>query len=407
MLFTGSPIRPNLQEITRSMKALALEKIYKINTVLSDSSCPHNGLLGGSLGLLYYYYHAADILKDPALLEQGETMLAAVFEDLNGEDARLNGAAFSNGATGLAYVVNNLQSNGLIDFDINSEFADLDRYLFDTACEQLDKGEIDYLHGAMGAFYYFASRAQNETVNTYLNTLAGIFLDKAIPSADGLYFTNHSLERLGDHKADLGLAHGLSGLLLLLIAAWPHLKDPEKAAQTLRKGIAFILQFEVPADTDQQRFSLFPFTVERAKPLNLPNRMAWCYGDLNIVLLLYRAGKLLQDNIYLETAERIGKNTLNRKSEQATQSSDSHFCHGSSGLAQIYNCLYTETGDPGYKEAYAYWITETLSLVDREIEAGQYRQNPVSLLDGWPGVALVLTGYVSEEKQRWADVFLL
>lgn len=389
------------------MKALALEKIDKINTILSDSSCPHNGLLGGSLGLLYYYFHVADILQDPLLQEKAELLLAAVFEDVNGEDARLSGSAYSNGATGLAYAVNNLQKNNLIHFDINSEFSDLDEFLFTAACEQIETGEIDYLHGAMGAFHYFGSREQNETISNYLNTLASRFLDKATPSHKGLFFINHSLERLGDNKADLGLAHGLSGLLLLIMASWQHIEDKTKAEKTIREGISFILQFENTPDTAKEHYSHFPFTIEGGRPLSLPNRMAWCYGDLNITLLLYRAGKLLDEEQYTMLADKIGRNTIDRKSVAATESTDSHFCHGSAGLAQFYKCLYRETGNNIYADAYEYWIAETLTIVDKDIAEQAYKVNPVSLLDGWSGVGLVLADYVSDKKRDWADAFLL
>lgn len=390
------------------MKAIALEKIGKINAVLSGSTCPHNGLLGGSLGLLYYYYHAAAILQDPLLEQQAEEMLQQVFDEVNnGADARLGGSAYSNGATGFAYTVNNLAQNGLISFDIDSEFTDLDEYLFEAACEQMDAGEIDYLHGATGALHYFAARQQNETTHSYLNTLAARLQEKAVPAARGLYFTNFSLERLGGGKADLGLAHGLSGLLLLLIAAWPQLNDQQQAEQTIRKGIEFILQFEIAREAGKERYSAFPFTIDLARPITMSNRMAWCYGDLNIMLLLYRAGKLLQEESYIQKADAIGLNALNRKSEADTESTDSHFCHGSSGLAQFFKCLYTETGNAAYHEAYEYWIGVTLEQVDKDIAADQYAVNPTSLLDGWAGVALVLADYVSDKKRNWADAFLL
>lgn len=389
------------------MKKLALEKIHKINNILSESRCPHNGLMSGSLGLLYYYFHVSAILQDPLLQQKAELLLESVFEEVNGEQARLSGSAFSNGATGLAYTVNNLQQNKLIDFDINSEFADLDEFLFTAACEQMEAGEIDYLHGAMGAFHYFGSREQDPAINNYFNALAASFFEKAIPSHKGLFFTNYSLERLGANKADLGLAHGLSGFLLLLIASWDRLEDKTTAEKTIREGIAFILQFETEPDPEQERFSFFPFTIEVGQPLSIPNRLAWCYGDLNIALLLYRAGKLLEDGQYLALADKIGLRTLDRRSYIATQSDDSHFCHGSAGLAQFYKCLYEETGNKRYQEAYEYWIAETLELVDKNIAAQQYSVNPVSLLDGWSGVALVLADYISDKKQNWANVFLL
>ncbi len=388
------------------MKDLAREKIQKINDLLATCSIPHNGLLSGALGLSYYYYHAGAILDDPALLSQGETLLTTVFEEVNGANARLNGAAYANGAAGFAYTVCNLQRNGLIDFDLDEEFTDLDAYLFDTACAQLEQGETDYLHGAMGVFHYFTARQQTEVTDGYLNQLATLLMDNAVATAGGAYFINNSLERLND-KADIGLAHGLSGLLLLLIAAWPRIQDQARAEELIRSGIAFILPLELTPDDAGEELTLFPFTIGWDTPSSISNRLAWCYGDLNIVLLLVRAGKLLQEDSYLETAARIGRHTLDRRSAGATLSTDSHFCHGSAGLAQFYKCLYRETGHDMYAEPYQYWITETINQTDKNMLEQQYRDNPISLLDGWAGVGLVLADYLAEEDRNWSDAFLL
>ncbi|PSK93274.1 lanthionine synthetase LanC family protein [Taibaiella chishuiensis] len=388
------------------MKDLAREKIQRINELLATSDIPHNGLLSGALGLAYYYYHTGAILDDPDLVARGENLLMTVFEEVNGTNARLNGTAYANGATGFAYTVCNLQRNGLIDFDLDEEFADLDEYLFDSAYAQLEQGETDYLHGAMGAFHYFSARRPTAVTDRYLNRLATLFMDKAVVTPGGIYFVNKSLERL-NNKADLGLAHGLSGLLLLLIAAWPRLQDQARAEELIRTGIAFILQLELPAGATREELTLFPFTIGSDAPPSISNRLAWCYGDLNIALLLVRAGNLLNEPQYLETAERIGLHTLSRRTAEDTLSTDSHFCHGSAGLAQFYKCLYRETGNEAYLEPYGYWISETIAQTDKNMTEEQYKDNPVSLLDGWAGVGIVLADYLSGEHRNWSEAFLL
>lgn len=387
---------------------IATEKILKINELLEKYKCLHHGLMGGSLGLLYYYYHVAKLLNDTILYEKAVALLMDVFEDTNNNSGNLTGALYSSGGAGLGFTVDYLQKNNFIDFDIAAEFQDLDKYLFEEALSQLEKDNIDFLHGAMGVFHYFSLREQTPIINEYLNTLSIKVCNKAVIAKEGIYFCNTGLERLSKNDVDLGLAHGLCGILLLLIQAWPSLNNKQQVENIVDLGIQYIIKHELPVNFPDEEYSYFPFALALdTNEINRINRLAWCYGDLNQVLLLYRAGKLLGNSTYTSIADRIGQQQIQRKSVSATLSTDAHFCHGSAGLAQFYKCLHAETLNYSYYEAYKYWIGETIFLIDKEIESDKYASNPVSLLEGWSGIALVLTEFVATEKMSWAKAFLL
>ncbi len=387
---------------------VAKQKIKKINEILIQSETYGNGLLGGSVGLLYYFYNASKVLNDNILLNSAETLLHNVFEDINNGGGHLQGPLFSNGATGFAYTVNYLQSKGFIDFDVNDNFSELDEYLFVVSIVLFEKDIVDYLHGAMGIFHYFSDREQTPIVNKYLNKLSAIFCNKAIVNKEGLWFANLGLERLTKNTVDFGLAHGLSGYLLLLLKAWKTIDNKPEVENTIRQGIEYILKHELPISFDESEYSFFPFNFESdATELSRVNRLAWCYGDLSVLLLLYRAGNTFGESRYTQHADRIGQEVVKRKSVEATYSFDTHFCHGSSGLAQFYKAIYNCTYNHIYYKAYEYWIAETISLVDKEILEKKYHKNTTSLLEGWAGVGMVLTEYVSKEKMNWAEMLLL
>lgn len=386
----------------------AKQKIKKINEILIQSTPTSNGLLGGSVGLLYYFFNASKQLNDNVLFNNAETLLYNVFEDINKGGGHLQGPLFSNGATGLAYTVNFLQKNNFIEFDVEESFVELDKYLFDAAIVLFEKNNIDFLHGAMGIFHYFISRVQTPIINEYLNILCKIFCKKAIVNKEGLWFANLGLERLTKNTVDFGLAHGLTGYLLLLLKAWDKVDNKLEVENTIRLGIEYILKHELPVDFEDKEYSFFPFNFEsNATELSRVNRLAWCYGDLSVVLVLYRAGNTLGDSRYTENADRIGQQVVKRKSVDATFSVDTHFCHGSSGLAQFYKAIYKDTYNHTYYKEYEYWIAETISLVDKEIIEKKYSDNPISLLEGWAGVGMVLTEYVSLEKMNWGEMLLL
>ncbi len=386
------------------------ENIKKINKILAGSSISTHGLYGGSLGLLLYYFHAGKKLNDKSLTKKANHLLEKVFTDMNENGAGLNGASLCSGGAGLAAVVNYLDHGGFIDFETDDDFIELDKFLFEDALASLGKDNSDYLHGPLGVILYFTTRQQTATINNYLNMLVEKLLSEAVHTSHGVWFKNDSWsDRDLVGKIDFGLAHGLCGILLILIEAYPHISDKNSCEHVIRNGIKLIIKYEIPVDFETEEYSFFPtsFGKDDVDFVRI-NRLAWCYGDLNEVLLLYRAGTLFNDNRYHLIADRIGLKTIERKSYAATLSATSHFCHGSAGLAQLYKAVYFETSNKFYKEAYEYWINDVIKKLDQEIETDVYKLNNVSFLEGWTGVALVLLDALSTQREsNWASLFLL
>ena len=383
-------------------------QIAAINEIITSSQLPYNGLLGGRLSVVFYLYFAGRELADERLLSCGRQHLEAVFEDVNEGGGALSGNALSNGVAGFAYVVNHLSRAGAIDFNIHEEFDELEQFLFTSAREQIARDEIDYLHGAGGVIYYFATREQTPVINSYLNELVDLLLAKAVITDQGCWFRNH-LEPQSDYKEtiDLGLAHGLSGLLLILTEALPYLNNKLLCRHVLKEGARLIMRNELPVNAKRNEFSGFPCSVKSNQEVVRINRLAWCYGDLNQVLLLYTLGDKLQDERYFSIANRIGLQCVARQTEMATLCVDTHFCHGTSGLAQFYKSLYRLSNNWLYKNAYQYWIEKTVEYLDQELTEKKYAQNPASLLEGFTGVAMVLVDYLSNQASDWSRLFLL
>ncbi len=95
---------------------------------------------------------------------------------------------------------------------------------------------------------------------------------------------------------------------------------------------------------------------------------------------------------------------------------DACFCHGTSGIAHIFNRMWRETGMPECKDAAAYWIGQTLSLAKFEDGLAGYKtwqgtergfQNEYGLLEGIAGIGLVLLSYHYEIEPTWDECLLL
>lgn len=221
-------------------------------------------------------------------------------------------------------------------------------------------------------------------------------------------FVNLGLARLTKHDIDLSFAHGLVGILLLVLNAYPILDDKKAARKMVEEGIRFIMAHELPIRFADNEFSMYPCSFrDDSVEIKRFNRLGWCYGDINFVLLLYRAAKVLNKPPYNELADKIGAQTVLRKNEKSTMVSDSHLCHGSSGLILVYDTLYQQSGLSIYSEAKKFWYEETLKMVRSELTSDKYSVNPVSLLEGWPGVSLTLASVDDKSNSFWRELFLL
>lgn len=97
---------------------------------------------------------------------------------------------------------------------------------------------------------------------------------------------------------------------------------------------------------------------------------------------------------------------------------DAGICHGSAGLAHIFNRFFQATGDSLFKEAAIFWIRQTLSQRGRTGVGGyngmrwlndnghvRWKYNR-GILTGAAGVGLVLASALSAVEPEWDRLFL-
>ncbi|WP_431214027.1 lanthionine synthetase LanC family protein [Puia sp. P3] len=301
-----------------------------------------------------------------------------------------------------------LQQEGFVDFDIDREFADLDESLFNMALHQMDEDFIDYLHGAIGVIHYFTCRKPSPDTLRRLDQLIGALCDRAVRKDAGYWFRNYLVRTGEEDYINFGLSHGLSGILLILLNAYRLSVHKDLIEKVVREGIRFIRKYKMDIDYSNEEYSFFPTLFrQEATEITAPNRLGWCYGDLNQVLLFYRAGEAFGDRELTGLADLIGAQTLMRKDQRSTLVVDSSFCHGASGLAQFYRQLYAERSLLAYKEAYEYWTERTLIYLEKDMAGGLYDGKEHQLLDGLVGVGFSLLSYISDRKLGWSRSLLL
>jgi lantibiotic biosynthesis protein len=390
------------------MQQIAQQKLDQINAILEKTNPKNDTFLGGKLGSAFYYYHLFKATNYKKYAAKAEKLVTEVFDSLNSDNPQLVGAAFSSGGAGLGYTVNYLSKSGFLDFDVDTEFDELDKYLFNTALSQVEEDGIDYLHGALGVLHYLTERKPNPEMIQLTDTLVEQVCKRAVREEDGTWFRNYVLKADDKENINFGLSHGLCGILLLLIKAYPQSVHKKLIEEIVHEGIRLIKKHKLDIDYSNEAYSFFPFIIKQpVTEISTPNRLAWCYGDLNEVLLFYRAGKLFQQDRYIELGDLVGLQSLMRKEPTATLVTDSHFCHGSAGLAQFYKTLYNERGLKQYLGGYEYWIEQTILLLDKDLEKGLYAGKEHDYLEGLLGVAFTLLSYVSKKELYWSGSLLL
>jgi lantibiotic biosynthesis protein len=365
----------------------------------------NNGLMGGRLGLCMYY---ACLHQHTGRVTDANAAMAQLEQVLEETETRPMGYSYASGLAGLAYMMHYLRQTGLANAETDDYLRPLDELLYENALLQMQHRQNDFLHGAMGTVHYFTSRLPNAATEAPLTRLLTQFCSQAIEQPQGSWFESHIKISTTINGINLGLSHGQCGFLLLLLNAYEKGLLKNTIPAVVEKGIELILHYGQHAAGEATKYSCWPLTVNQ--PAGIPAwsaRLAWCYGDLNVLLLLYRAAAVLQRPQWKTLADEKGAIIAGRTMTANTLVNDSHFCHGSSGLVQLYRCLHHYSPQAFYQAAYDYWLQRTLDYLPAELNSDVYNGKETNLLEGMVGVALVLLHAQGHGRTNWTQTLLL
>ncbi|MFD2573226.1 lanthionine synthetase LanC family protein [Spirosoma soli] len=400
-------ILPSSISDLRPVQRIASTYLKKLNGLIEQASVPHDGLLSGNLGVVWYYAHLWLATHEQTYFDQTQTRLEQVFDHMNTEP-QLTGASLGSGGAGFGYVLAYLRQRNIIDLDLDEELQELDAYLHQTALEWIASDFIDYLHGATGVLHYFTERLGNPAIYSYAKEIVEQLLAKAIVDQRGLRLRSFLMDPQECAQTNFSLSHGQAGFLSVLLRAYQRGLRLDIIPPAIRQGADYFMNNRAPISAETNQHSFFPFTLDEAsRTPTFGNRLAWCYGDLNAILFLYQAADLLKDAQLRKRVDLMGAYTLLRTNQETTLVKDAHFCHGAAGVAQMYRTLHRLTGLDIYQTGYRQWMDTTLSYIDEDLQKATFDDKAASLLEGWVGVALTLLSYVSEEELHWSRAFLL
>lgn len=289
---------------------------------------------------------------------------------------------------------------------------------------------FDVISGLSGAGVYLLARGESAEAQEILVPLIRVLIELSEES-DGMpnWHTPASLSSPEDFMLKLfpsgylncGLAHGIPGPLAMLSLARMAGVNCEGIDEAIERLAGWLANHRL----DDEWGINWPAGVGLLAEGEGAGRIAathasptaqagWCYGSPGVARSLYLAGIALQKPAYCKLATRSIEDVLRRPFE-ARKIGSPTFCHGVAGLLQIVMRFANDTACPSIQAGAAALTAELLRQYEpqsllgfRSLGPGGNRVDQPGLLDGAPGVALVLLAAASGDGEPgWDRMFLL
>lgn len=282
-----------------------------------------------------------------------------------------------------------------------------------------EKPRYELISGLAGFGAYLLERLPNPDAARHLVRVIDLLEEAAETSAAGTtwytrpdWFPAWRRELLPEGCYDLGMAHGIAGLIGFLTAAQRENIDDARIPILAEGAVRWLLGQKLPEGMP----SVFPSMLVPGRDRSpRPSGIAWCYGDLGISVALLAAARSFGRPDWEEEALSLARLVAHRPTPWTI---DSSLCHGTAGNGHLFNRLYQATGDPILRESALAWYGHALDqrrpgeglagfvtwILSRP-GTGDWAGHPGFLL-GAAGVGLSLLAAVTDLEPAWDRVML-
>lgn len=411
----AQPALSCLQDITSVLES-TLEHQYKN---LPDTNMPGSyhqtyQLAEGAAGLAVFFAYMEAAGLAPRAREFALEYLSFAVESLA---TQAMSPPLYSGFTGIAWAVQHVCGVLKEPVDDLSEIdSAVETYLGHTPWKE----EYDLISGLVGLGVYCLERPQSETIRSSLELIVSRLEELSVPADGGItWFTAPEMliaqqrEHYPQGYYNLGVAHGVPGVIALLARCHAAGISPEKTRAMLESTVHWFLQQRLPAGNN----SCFPtFYIPDQPPDDC--RLAWCYGDAGIAATLLIAARCMGNSSWEQTALEIARHSA-RRDPQTSGVQDVCFCHGSAGLAHIFNRFYQATREDIFATAARYWLQRSLQFQQPgtgaagfTVVTGDEHMNVIvagrfGMIEGIAGVGLTLLAALTPIEPSWDRIFLV
>jgi lantibiotic biosynthesis protein len=366
----------------------------------------------GAAGLAVCHAVVAQECQDGQARELATGCLDSAIEVLASQPFSMS---LYSGFTGIAWAAD------LVDRLLPGEIADrndeIDLALAQAVRHYPKDGPYDLIDGLTGLGIYALARWPRSSAAECLVAILAELDGRARRDGDGVYWWTPAAALIAPRRqlypaggVDMGVAHGIAGVLPLLARACS-LGVAEATVRPLLDGaVRWLMAHLVDSPAGPTTPS---FLADGTEPG--PARSAWCYGDPGVALALLLAARDLGEPSWQRTGTELALRAARRPPED-TRVSDAGVCHGTAGLAHLFTRMYQLTGERELADAAVTWAERTLALcaargggedgLDGSGPAARPWSGP-GLLEGAAGIALVLLAGCVPAEPVWDQMLLV
>jgi lantibiotic modifying enzyme len=325
------------------------------------------------------------------------------------------------GFTGIAWATEHLSRMDAEDEEEEDLGEEIDEALLKFLGQTPWRDHYDLVGGLVGYGAYAVERFPRPSGIRCLEAVVDRLDETAERVEPGItWFTSPDLltsenrERSPNGYYNLGLAHGVPGVVAVLADACRLGVREERSRELLEGAVRWLLAQRRPDDGK----SCYSWSVGPGiEPT--PSRMAWCYGDPGIAAALLYAARAVGREDWEAEALAIARRAVQTPPD-AAGIVDTGLCHGAFGLAHLYNRFYQATGEEVFADAARLWYGRGLEMRDPERGiAGFPSYQPIraseslgwlddpGFLTGAAGVGLGLLAGLSDVEPDWDRILMV
>jgi lantibiotic modifying enzyme len=301
-----------------------------------------------------------------------------------------------SGFTGIAWAAETVDR--LLGAEGEDRNGDIDEALTSLLRRYPDQAPYDLVHGLTGLGVYALARWPRPAAAQCLLGVVEQLARRARHDRDGVYWwtpptwKGPQRERYQPGGVDLGVAHGMAGVIPFLA----RVHRVGLAQQTVRALLDGAVRWLLAHMVDTVSGPTAPcFVADDIEPG--PARSAWCYGDPGVAVALLLAARDVGEPAWEAVATALAMGAANRPPDQSGVV-DAGLCHGSAGLAHLFNRMYQMTSEPVLADAARFWVERTLE---------EPACKGPGLLEGAAGVALALEAASTTAEPVWDQILLV
>lgn len=420
-----------VRDVARELEARA--------PVLLDEMPPARqaSLAGGATGIALFFAYLAEATGEDRWADLAAEHLDRASEVLA---STVTTPGLFTGFAGVAWVGEHLTGRLFEADDEEDGNEGVDQALSDWLGRTPWQQDYDLILGIAGAGVYAVERLPRPSAVACLETVVRRLSELAREKDGGLaWHTSPELlpefqrQAYPEGYLNIGVAHGIPGLLPVLAAAAAAGVRAAEARRLLDGAVRFLLDHRIEPESGRH----FPYQVsdvvveESEGARSRATRSAWCYGDPGVAAALWAAARKVGHEEWAAEAVRVALDAA-RVPVEASGVQDAGLCHGAAGLAHIYHRLYRESGEEALADAARLWIERTLDYQREGREMGHgiggfpaYRpeglpeerpegeapkfiwEDDPGFLTGAAGVGLALLAATSDVEPAWDRVLAI